>query len=128
MRFLAVVVCVFLFVGCGGALRTQARAATISSLVAERGHALALDAARTRIEECETAECVDRVESSFAPVVLAYESVRAALTAWVDALRLAAIAGEDQDVLAALFEVAGRFAALWEEFKMALEGVGVELP
>jgi hypothetical protein len=61
--------------------------------------------------------------------VAAYESARAALSTWIEALAVAREAGaDDGDVLSALFVAVARLARQWNALAGALRGVGVEMP
>jgi|GEM_PF-2028160 len=116
--------------GCGAsALATQARAATIAGVAMgsvgqelhdERAHAL---------DACHDTACEDSTTGAWAPAVAAYESARAALTTWIEALDVARQAGEpDGDILGALFVAVSRIAREWNQLAAALRGVGVEMP
>lgn len=126
---LALVALAWLLGGCGGgAIRAQARAATVAVVALEGAHRLAMEATETRLDACETIPCTESVEADMAPVVAVHDAARVALTGWVEALQLALVAGEDEQVLGALLVAAGRWAALWGQLAAAMSAVGVELP
>jgi len=117
--------------GCGaGAIATQARAATIATVALEGAHRVALDVTDQRLAECGDEACAARVGETLAPVTLAYEAARAGLGTWVEAIRIAQVAGEDGDVVLALLTAAARWIAdLWPPLVAALEDVAeVDLP
>jgi hypothetical protein len=126
---LLVAVTVWACSGCGAsALQVQARAATVATVALEGAHRLAMDATEDRLDACETVACTQEVEQAMAPVALAHEAARVALVGWVEALRLAAVAGDDGDVLSALLTAGARWLSLWDPLAAALAGVGVEVP
>lgn len=117
--------------GCGaGALRAHASAATIATVALEGVHRTTMQITEERLRDCTDAACADGVEKSMASVVLAYESARAGLVTWVDAIRVAQIAGEGGDVAGALLTAAARWVAdLWPALVEAIEAViDVDLP
>lgn len=63
-----------------------------------------------------------------APVATAHDATRAVLAAWVEALHVAVVAGEDGDVVMSLVTAAGRMLAEWSRLVSSLAVVGVELP
>jgi hypothetical protein len=116
--------------GCGAsALSTQARAATIVSIgLGSVGQELG-DERTTALDACHDTDCESTTTSAWAPAVAAYESARAAMTTWIDALDVARQAGEpDGDVIGALFVAVSRLAREWNQLAAALRGVGVEVP
>ena len=126
---LALVALGWLLTGCGaGAIRAQARAATVAVVALEGAHRLAMETTETRLDACETIPCTESVEADMAPVAAVHDAARVALAGWVEALQLALVAGEDEHVLGALLVAAGRWAALWGELAAAMATVGVELP
>lgn len=126
---LALVALAWLLTGCGaGAIRAQARAATVAVVALEGAHRLAMEATEARLDACETIPCTEAVEADMAPVVAVHDAARVALAGWVEALQLALVAGEDEQVLGALLVAAGRWVALWGQLAAALAHVGVELP
>jgi ADP-ribosylglycohydrolase len=114
--------------GCGGAISAQARAASVATVALEGAHRLAMDETRERLAACQDEPCVDGVERDLAPVALAHDAARATLAAWVEALRVAVVAGEDGDVVAALVTAASRLLSEWSALVAALARVGVEVP
>lgn len=115
--------------GCGaGAIQAQARAATVASVALEGVHRVAMSETDHRLQACADAACTTEVESAMAPIVLAYEAARVALVAWVEALQLAQVAGEDGDVLAALLTAGARWLSLWDPLAAALAGIGLDVP
>lgn len=116
--------------GCGaGAIATQARAATIATVALEGVHRLAMTETERRLDECADVACTTDVETAMAPVALAYETTRAGLVAWTDAIRLAQVAGDDGDVLGALLVAAGRWLDLWPPLVAAFErATGLDVP
>lgn len=120
--------------GCGaGALATQARAATIVGVgLGSIGQELH-DERATALDACEAdavpLHCESERTSAWAPAVAAYESARAALSTWIEALDVARQAGEpDGDLLGALFVAVSRLARQWDALAAALRGVGVDVP
>lgn len=119
----------WMLAGCGGgAIRSQARAATVAVVALEGAHRLAMETTEARLDACHTIPCTEVVEADMAPVVAVHDAARVALAGWVEALQLALVAGEDEQVLGALLVAAGRWAALWAELTAAMAQVGVELP
>lgn len=115
--------------GCGaGAIQVQARAATVASVALEGVHRVAMSETERRLDACADVACTQDVETSMAPIGLAYEAARVALVAWVEALQLAQVAGEDGDVLSALLTAGARWLSLWDPLAAALAGVGLEVP
>lgn len=126
---LAMLLLGWMLTGCGaGAIRAQARAATVAVVALEGAHRLAMETTEARLDACETIACTEAVESDMAPVVAVHDAARVALAGWVEALQLALVAGEDEQVLGALLVAAGRWAALWGQLAAAMAQVGVELP
>lgn len=120
---------VMLVSGCGAsALAIQARAATVATVALEGAHRLAMDVTEARLGACEDRACVETAKAELAPIGLAHVAARTALEAWLEALDVARIAGEDGDVVSALLVAAGRWLALWDPLAAALAGVGVEVP
>jgi len=120
--------------GCGAsALVMQGRAATIVGVglgsIGQEVHdqrARALDACDA---DAVPTQCEAEQASVWAPAVAAYESARAALSTWIEALSVAREAGaDDGDVLSALFVAVARLARQWNALAAALRGVGVEVP
>lgn len=123
--------CIALVAGCGaGAIQVQARAATIATVALEGAHRAAMEVTDQRVRECTDEACVDAVGERMAPMVLAYESARAGLVTWVEAIQIAQVAGEDGDVVGALITAAARWVAdLWPALVEAIEAVAdVDLP
>ena len=123
--------CLALVAGCGaGAIQVQARAATIATVALEGAHRAAMEVTDQRVRECPDEACVDAVGERMAPMVLAYESARAGLVTWVEAIQIAQVAGEDGDVVGALITAAARWVAdLWPALVEAIEAVAdVDLP
>jgi hypothetical protein len=115
--------------GCGAsALQTQARAATVATVALEVAHRATMEETERRLEACGDVACTQDVERSMAPIALAYEAARVSLVGWVEALQVAAVAGDDGDVIAALLTAGARWLALWDPLAAALAGVGVEVP
>ena len=118
-----------LVAGCGaGAIQIQARAATVATVALEGVHRVAMSETERRLDACADVACTQDVETSMAPIGLAYEASRVALVAWVEALQLAQVAGEDGDVLSALLTAGARWLSLWDPLAAALAGVGLEVP
>lgn len=114
--------------GCGGLISAQARAATVATVALEGAHRLAIGHTEEALAACQDVPCVDAVEASMVPVATAHDVTRSVLSAWVDALRVAVVAGEDGDVVAALVTAASRLLSEWVRLVEALARVGVELP
>jgi len=115
--------------GCGaGAIQVQARAATVATVALEGAHRLAMDVTEARMGACEDRACVEAAKAELAPIGLAHVAARTALEAWLEALDVARIAGEDGDVLSALLVAGARWLSLWDPLAAALAGVGVEVP
>lgn len=115
--------------GCGAsAIAVQARAATVATVALEGVHRVAMDETERRLDACADVACTQDVEQTMAPVALAYEAARVTLVAWVEALQVAQVAGDDGDVIAALLTAGARWLALWDPLAAALSGVGVEVP
>ena len=115
--------------GCGAsALQTQARAATVATVALEGAHRATMEETERRLEACGDVACTQDVERAMAPIALAYEAAHVSLVGWVEALQVAAVAGDDGDVIAALLTAGARWLALWDPLAAALAGVGVEVP
>lgn len=118
--------------GCGGAIQAQARAITVATVALE-GVDRAVEAhARSRLAECEDEACVDATEAelmrALEPVTVAMASTRGVLQTWIEAFRIALVAGEDGDVLGALTTSAGRLVVEWGVLAGALGTAGLEVP
>lgn len=120
-------------VGCGAsAVRTHAQAATIAA-VATQGAARMV--ASASVAECpDTPDddadraCVSAALVRWAPADAAVGSTRAALLAWVEALDVARLAGEDADLWAPLAVAAARLLAEYERLRVTLGELDVDLP
>ncbi len=116
--------------GCGAsALTAQARAATIVGVGLGGAGQEIHDERAAALDACHDVDCETATASAWAPAVAAYESARAALSTWIEALDVARAAGaDDGDVLGALFVAVTRLARGWNALAEALRGVGVPLP
>jgi hypothetical protein len=125
--------------GCGSAIGVQARAATVSAVATQGAARLVSDAARAEAEHAcphslyppsspEMATCLAPLRARWAPADAAIGSTRAALSAWVEALEIARMAGDGEDLWAPLMTAASRLMADWEALRLVLEPLGVELP
>ncbi len=121
-------------VGCGAsALAGQARAASVVGVGLGSMRQELHDARAHDLEGCATAAdtdaCLDTREAAWAPIVAIYESARATLSTWIEAIDVARVAGgDDHDVIAALVVAAVRLARQWRELAAALEAAGVHVP
>lgn len=125
--------------GCGSVIGVQARAATVSAVATQGAARMVSDAARAEAEHAcphslyppsspEMAMCLAPLRARWAPADAAIGSTRAALSAWVEALEIARIAGDGEDLWAPLMTAASRLLADWEVLRLVLEPLGVELP
>lgn len=119
--------------GCGASgLRAQARAITVATVALE-GVERGVEAyADDEMRACSDEPCIDaaevRLAEQLAPVGVALASTRSTLLVWVEALRLALVAGEDGDVLGALMTSAGRLVVEWGELARSLADAGLVAP
>jgi len=119
--------------GCGAsAIRLHARALTVATVAIE-GVDRGVEAyARAEVDACVTVECVDVAERAMITRLeaadVAVESTRAAILTWAEGLRLAVIAGEDGDVMAALLVAAARLIAEWQRLSTVLGSIGLSVP
>lgn len=116
--------------GCGAsALSLHYRAATVATVAVDGAHRVAIAETHARLDACGAdVACAEAVGHDMAPVGLAVDASRTALSVWVDALELAQAAGEDGDVLGALLVAGARWLALWDPLAAALRSVGLEVP
>jgi hypothetical protein len=121
--------------GCGSALQTQARAATVAA-VATQGAARVVDdsavqdarAACPRESAADMAACLAPVRARWAPADAAIASTRTALGAWIEALEVARIAGDGDDLWQPLAVAAARLVREYSALVDVLAAVGVALP
>ena len=120
--------------GCGAsALAGQARAASVVGVGLGSMRQELHDARAHDLDGCaaaaDTDACLDTREAAWAPVVALYESARATLSTWIEAIDVARVAGDDDhDVIGALVVAAVRLARQWRELAAALHAAGVEVP
>jgi hypothetical protein len=115
--------------GCGAsAIRVQARAATIATVALEGVQRVTMAETHARLSACQDDACTVAVEADMAPIALAHDAARATLTGWVEALDVAAIAGDDGDVIAALITAATRWLSEWSTLARVLAAIGLDVP
>jgi hypothetical protein len=139
MAFGGVIALALLVSGCGSAIQTQARAATIAA-VATTGAArvvseTAAHEARTTCPHetyapgsLEMSACLAPVRARWAPADGAIASVRATLAAWIEALEVARLAGDGADLWEPLAIAAARLVREYDALVDVLAAVGVHLP
>lgn len=128
----ALVLTLFLLVGCAGTTPVQQQAQAIDVAALSLGVAgrvvteASLADAQATCPEGSPPECVDQLQPRWAPVDAAFGAARATLGAWLAADRLASEAGLDP-LTAALGAIAS-FIRAYEELRVALERVHIALP
>lgn len=118
--------------GCGASVvSTHARAATVSAVAAQGAARVVRDAALADAQtSCPAAgaECMAALRARWAPADAAVASTRATLLAWVEALEIARVAGDGDDLWVPLATAAARLVSEWERMRAALAPLGVDLP
>jgi hypothetical protein len=132
-------VAALLLAGCGGgAIQTQARAATVTASVLHAGVDVATDARRAslaRVEaETEGQPVADRLEAlraeraRWSPLGASLDAARQALLTWVASLELALAADEDEDTMPSLLQLALRVVLLYDQAAELAAALGADLP
>lgn len=115
--------------GCGAsALRTHATVGTVAAVVVASTAPLVAPACDVALTDCQgDAACVDRAGDACLAASRAHDAARAGVSAYLDAIEVAALADEGE-VLPALATGLRGLAALWEAARVALAPLHVELP
>ena len=115
--------------GCGAsALRTHATVGTVAAVAVASTAPLVEPACAVALTDCHgDAACVDRTGDVCLAASRAHDAARAGVSAYLDAIEVAALADEGE-VLPALATGLRGLAALWEAARVALEPLHVELP
>lgn len=115
--------------GCGAsALRTHATVGTVAAVTVASTAPLVAPACDAALTDCHgDAACIDRTGATCLAASRAHDAARAGVTAYLDAIEVAALADEGE-VLPALATGLRGLAALWEAARVALAPLRVELP
>ena len=115
--------------GCGAsALRTHASIGTVAAVTVASTAPLVAPACDAALTACHgDAACIDRTGETCLAASRAHDGVRAGVSAYLDAIEVAALADEGE-VLPALATALRGLAALWEATRVALEPLHVDLP
>jgi len=114
--------------GCGGALGAHARAASIAVLALQGADDLAETSALVAVAACSDEACLATVEHTTEAIDAGVGSAALAVSAYVEAVRIAAIGGESPDLLAALVMGLLRLLREWGALAALYAPLGVELP
>lgn len=115
--------------GCGAsALRTHASIGTVAAVTVASTAPLVAPACDAALTACHgDAACIESTGERCLAASRAHDGVRAGVSAYLDAIEVAALADEGE-VLPALATALRGLAALWEATRVALEPLHVELP
>lgn len=115
--------------GCGAsALRTHATVGTVAAVAVASTAPLVAPACDVALTDCHgDAACVDRTGDACLAASRAHDAARAGVSAYLDAIEVAALADEGE-VLPALATGLRGLASLWEAARVALAPLHVELP
>lgn len=115
--------------GCGaGALGAHARAASIAVLALQGADDLAETGALVAVEACSDEACLADVVRTTEAIDAGIGSAALAVSAYVEAVRLAVIGGESPDLLSALVLAVLRLLREWGQLAALYAPLGVELP
>lgn len=115
--------------GCGaGALRAHARAASIAVLAVQGADDLAETAALAAVAGCTDDACLDEVQHTTEAIDAGIATAAIAVSAYVEAVRLAVVGGESPDLLSALAIAVLRLLREWGQLAALYAPLGVELP
>lgn len=122
--------------GCGAsALRTHVAAAAVVTVALEGGEAAIAAETHRRLDGCAgDAACMESTALELHHAVertgieAAFVTVRGLTVSYVEAVRVAALAGDVASVLPYLLEMAGRIAAEWRTLADGMRLLGLELP
>lgn len=115
--------------GCGaGALQAHARAASIAVVALQGADELAETAALIAVEACSDEACLRDVEHTTEAIDAGIATSALAVSAYVEAVRLAVIGGESPDLLSALVLAVLRLLREWGQLAALYAPLGVELP
>lgn len=115
--------------GCGaGALGAHARAASIAVLALQGADDLAETGALVAVEACSDEACLADVVHATEAIDAGIGSAALAVSAYVEAVRLAVIGGESPDLLSALVLAVLRLLREWGQLAALYAPLGVELP
>lgn len=136
MKLAAFALCAVAFVGCGaGAARRHAGVATVLTVVHSGVADLVVDAVDAQAAECEQrpdaerAQCADALADVAAPAASAVDVIRASIVAYREAVQVAAVAEEGQDVTDSLLRALARIVLEWDTSLVpALRRLGVGVP
>lgn len=114
---------------CGAsALRTHASVGTVAAVTVASTAPLVAPACDAALTSCHgDAACIESTGESCLAASRAHDGVRAGVSAYLDAIEVAALADEGE-VLPALATALRGLAALWEATRVALAPLHVELP
>jgi hypothetical protein len=124
----ACVLCAVYVFGCGGALGAHARAASIAVLALQGADDLAETGALVAVEACSDEACLADVVRTTEAIDAGIGSAALAVSAYVEAVRLAVIGGESPDLLSALMLAVLRLLREWGQLAVLYAPLGVELP
>ena len=130
---------VLLVAGCGAsAVQMHARASIATSaagrafgVAVDRGRAISLDRVTRESEpfDRETRANALRAEARrWDPLGSGLDTFRTALRAWVDAIELAHLAGEDEETLSLVGRLAARVVLLYDGLSRIAQGLDLEAP
>lgn len=136
--FLLLLLCTLL-TGCGkGALHVHARAAMVTGSVLGQAGTLIVQARREALDgvvestEGQTREerlsALEDTERAWQPAIVAHESTRLALLAWIDAISLADAVDSEDDVMVHVVETVSRLLLAWDPLAVAVQELGVDVP
>ena len=125
--------------GCGaGALHVHARAAMVTGSVLGQAGTLIVQARREALDGVvvstegipreERLAALEGAERAWQPAIVAHESARLALFAWIDAIALADAVGSEEDVMLHVAEMVARLLLAWEPLAEAVQELGVDVP
>lgn len=121
--------------GCGAsALRTHAVGAIGATVTMEAAREAILASADQHLARCGEGPpdarpaCFEAAARDARGAASAYDAARLALSAWRDAIEVAAIARDDASSLEWLVQAAMRFAALWRALRASARGVELSDP
>lgn len=125
--------------GCGSAIQTQAHAVTVAAVATQGAARMSADASRLEARAAcptstyapnslEMTACLAPIRARWAPAEAAIGVTKATLSTWIEAVDLARIAGDGDDLWEPLALAASRLVADWEALRLVLAPLGVDLP